>query len=102
WTVQHAGPAARLGLSPDHASCRLLVLLIHAVSLVLFAVFCRRLFADTVAAPGWIATAAAAAACLLIPIHFGYSNFLYDYPALALFTLGLALLKERRRNAFYA
>ena len=37
----------------------------------------------------------------LVPVHFGYQNFIYDFPVLALFTLALVFLVERRWRAFY-
>jgi hypothetical protein len=100
-TVAHPDRARRLGWSEDHTTWRVLVFVLHGVALVLFAVFFRRLLRATFAIGEPAALIAAAIALLLVPIHFGYANFLYDYPALALFTIGLALLAERRRTLFY-
>lgn len=91
----------RFAWDPAHATTFLLVFLIHWAALVFFASAFQRLVTDVLAIGERTAVAAAAAITLLVPIHFGYQNFVYDFPGLALFTLGLALLVERRRRAFY-
>ena len=98
---RHPGLAARLGWQSAHASWYALVFLLHGLSLVLFALAFRRLAARTLGLDPVRAALAAAGALALVPIHFGYQNYLYDFPGLALFTLGLVLVAERRWGLFY-
>jgi hypothetical protein len=93
--------AARLGWQSAHASWYALVFLLHGLSLFLFALAFRRLAARTLGLDPVRASLAAAGALALVPIHFGYQNYLYDFPGLALFTLGLVLVAERRWGLFY-
>lgn len=93
--------AARLGWRSPHASWYALVFLLHGLSLFLFALAFRRLAARTLRLDPVRAALAAAGALALVPIHLGYQNYLYDFPGLALFTLGLSLVAERRWGLFY-
>lgn len=100
-TAESATLRTRLGWEPAHATRFALVHAIHLVSLVAFAAFLARFLA---VALGWGPLAAAlggASGLALVPIHFGYQNFVYDFPGLALFTLGLVLLWERRWTTLY-
>jgi hypothetical protein len=71
-------------------------------ALVLFASSFERLANAAVALGGDVPRLASAAFALAeialagVPLHFGFQNFVYDFPELALFTLALALLAERR------
>ena len=91
----------RLGWEPAHATWFALVFLIHLVSLMIFAAALARWLALSLELGPVPAILVAAAGLALLPLHFGYQNFIYDFPGLALFTLGLVFLWERRWTAFY-
>jgi hypothetical protein len=101
FVTRHPDLAAHLGWRPEHASWYALVFVLHGLSLLLFALAFRRLVERTFRVDAATASVAAAGALALVPIHFGYQNFLYDFPALALFTLGLVLLAGSARWRFY-
>jgi len=101
WAMRSDLLQSRLGWDPEHATTFLIVLLVHWGALILFAASFQRLLLDVLPIGETVAFAGTGAILLLVPIHFGYQNFVYDFPALALFTLGLALLAERRRRAFF-
>lgn len=102
WALARPGLMDRLGWEPERALAFALVFLLHGLALVGFAAaFCG--LARAVWDVGETTAAlAAAAAVLLVPLHFGYQNFVYDFPALALFTLGVKYAHERRVAAFTA
>ena len=84
-----------------HASWFLWALLFEWASLVAFAVAFERLARFWLGDPaGVFPRFAAGLMVLLVPIHFGYQNFIYDFPQLALFTLALALLADGRWGAY--
>jgi hypothetical protein len=91
----------RLGWQSEHASWYVLVFMLHGLSLFGFALAFRRLARRTFELDGVTASLAAAGALALLPIHFGYQNFVYDFPDLALFTLGLAFIAAGERTRFY-
>jgi hypothetical protein len=91
----------RLRWEPRYATWYALTFAIHLAALVLFAGAFSRLLARTFDPGPARAALGGAVGLALTPIHFGYQNFLYDFPGLALFTLALALLAERRWRAFY-
>lgn len=91
----------RLRWEPEHATWFALVFAIHLVSLTLFAAAFARLLIAALGAGAASAAWGGALGLALVPIHFGYQNFVYDFPGLALFTLGLVFLQERRWRAFY-
>ncbi len=86
---------------PGFATWFALVFAIHLGSLVLFAWAFERWFAIVSGAGPTAAFVAGLAGLALLPLHFGYQNFVYDFPALALFTLGLLFLARRSWIAFY-
>lgn len=88
--------------TPEHAAWFLLVFLLHAAALVAFGFGMERLARDALGFGARAAAGVAAATVFLVPLHFGYQNFLYDFPALALFAFGLAFLYRRRWGAYYA
>ncbi len=90
--LEHPQIARRFGWRVPHADWYVLGTLAHAIALLGFAVAFRALARRTFALDGRTASLAAAGALALVPIHFGYQNYLYDFPSLALFTLGLLLL----------
>ncbi len=97
----HPALARRTGWRAPHADWYALTALIHALSLFGFALAFRALAARTFALDGTTASLAGAAALALVPLHFGYQNYVYDFPALALFTCGLLLLTRPGLAAFY-
>lgn len=91
----------RFGWKPDHATWYALVFAIHVLSLVAFAALLARWMGLALGLDPPLAALGGAAGLALLPLHFGYQNFIYDFPGLALFTLGLLLLWQRRWPAFY-
>ncbi len=89
----------RLGWEPEHALRFALVFALHVAALTAFAAFLSRWLAAALGLGPAAAALAGAGGLAMVPIHFGYQNFVYDFPALALFTLGLALVWERRWTA---
>jgi len=85
-----------------HATWYLIVFLIHWGALTLFGLCMRDLARRALALGDGPALGAAVAAVLLVAIHFGYQNFVYDFPQLALFALGLALLRRGALAGWYA
>ncbi|HTK31819.1 MAG TPA: hypothetical protein VL332_07630 [Candidatus Saccharimonadaceae bacterium] len=98
----------RLRWEPAHATWFAWSVLLGWLSLIAFAIgFARLLRAVAACDPALagLATVAPLAACamlVLVPIHFGYQNFVYDFAELALFTLALAALAASRWPAYYA
>jgi hypothetical protein len=72
----------------------------HGVALVAFAWGFYALALSTWSIGPATAAVGATAGVLLVPLHFGYQNFLYDLPLLALFTWGLTLIRRARWRAF--
>jgi len=93
--------ARRLGWPAEHTSWYALVFLVHGLSLFGFALAFRRLLERTFRVEGTTAALAAAAALALVPLHFGYQNYVYDFPTLLLFTLGLGFVAAGERTRFY-
>lgn len=102
WLERHPRVASRLKWPADRAGAFAAVFVLHALSLLLFAAAFHRLVLATWQVGEGMATLASVAALVLIPLHFGYQNFVYDFPALALFTAGLWALYERRWGWFLA
>jgi hypothetical protein len=86
---------------PSHAYWFVLVFLLHWLSLILFGACMRELVDQTWTPRAPVSIAAGVAAIVFTGLHFGYQNFIYDFPQLALFALGLALLGRDRLRAFY-
>lgn len=82
--------------NPDRASWFMIVFFLHGASLLLFAGTFERLVLAWIPMREEGAVLATVGALALIPIHFGYSNFIYDFPGLALYSLALLWLRERR------
>lgn len=89
----------RLKWESAHATWFALVFAIHLASLVLFAAAFERWLARSLGFSAAWALAGGILALALLPLHFGYQNFVYDFPGLALFTLGLVLNGESRWGA---
>ena len=79
-----------------HASWYVWTLVLQWLSLLLFAFAFERLAPALLGTSGALPALGAGVMLLLVPIHFGFQNFVYDFPQLALFTLALALLAERK------
>lgn len=92
--------AERWHWSTPHGSWFVWTFLIQWLSLVVFATSFEALARATLSLSGAIPVFGAGIMLLLVPIHFGFQNFVYDFPELALFTLALARLAERRWLAF--
>lgn len=92
----------RLRWESAHATWFALAFAIHGVSLVVFGFGMERLARACLGARGIAAALVGAGTVFLVPIHFGYQNFLYDFPSLASFAWGLAFLHERAWPAYYA
>lgn len=102
WAESHPEIAQRLGWKPDRALAFAFIFVVHGLALVGFAAAFRALTLAVWDVGEGVASVAAAVAVLLVPLHFGYQNFVYDFPALALFTAGLALAHSGRAGAFTA
>ena len=91
---------ARCGFTPKYVpECITAALLLFA-SLLLFARSIRRLFGTLYEASALSAEVVALVAIVGLPTMFNYANYLYDFPTIALFTLGLQLLSQERLAAF--
>ena len=98
--ARRPGFRVRWHWTTPHASWFVWVLGFQWLSLVLFAIAFERLARAWLGGAGPAPALAAGVMLLLVPIHFGYQNFVYDFPELALFTLGLAMIAERRWIAY--
>jgi hypothetical protein len=87
---------------PAYGTWYALVFLLHWISLVVFGYAVRRLIHASYDAPPASEVAGGAAAIVLVAIHFGYQNFVYDFPQLALFSLAVAAVAQRRWAVYYA
>ena len=77
-----------------------LIVLLDAAALLGFALALRRLFRSLYAASAWVERIAPVAAVLLLPVLFArFNHYFYDFPALALFTAAVLLLRQRRHGA---
>ena len=99
--TDHPGLARRLGWRTPHADWYVLAFIVHGPWLFVFALAVRALARGTFGLDGVTASLAGAGALALVPIHFGYPNYLSDFPGLALFTLGLLLLSRPGLTGFY-
>ncbi|MFH0909327.1 MAG: hypothetical protein V1929_11240 [bacterium] len=72
------------------------------LSLLGFLLVVRCLFRTVAEGPGWLFDLTALLAVLGLPAFFKYYSYIYDFPALFLFTLGLALLARERWGLFLA
>jgi hypothetical protein len=90
----------RLRWVPDRAVAFAVVLCVHFLALVAFAWGFYALASATWTVGPALSAVAATAAVLLVPLHFGYQNYVYDFSALALFTWGLVLVRRRSWGAF--
>ena len=99
--AEHPRLMRKLHWAPGYARWFVIVFVLHWLFLILFGACMRELVDQTWAPRAPVSVAAGVAAIVLTGIHFGYQNFVYDFPQLALFALGLALLGRDRLRGFY-
>ena len=80
----------------------LVAMVLMYFSLLGFVYVFRKLFDEIYSSPLWFKNVVSVIMLLVIPAMFqpNYSNYVYDFPALFLFTLGLLFLKQRKWNHF--
>ena len=96
--VRHA--FGKLGWEEDYFFEYATALVLMYASLVGFALSVRYLCTGLYEGPELVADLASLAAVVILPAIFGYCNYIYDFPALFLFTLGLALMVRRKWGVF--
>lgn len=101
FVAAHPRLARLTGWKPEHANWYVAVFAVHWLSLFGFALAFRALAASLIELKPAAADLAALGALCFVPIHFGYQNFVYDFPNLALWTAGLLPLVRRNRPAYY-
>jgi len=69
-------------------------------SLLGFVYVFRKLYDEIYASPLWFKNLISIIMLLALPTMFQYYSYLYDFPTLLLFTLGLLLLSQRKWNYF--
>ncbi|MCW8994910.1 MAG: hypothetical protein OQK77_03755 [Psychromonas sp.] len=80
----------------------LIAMVLMYFSLLGFVYVFRKLFDEIYSSHLWFKNLISVILLLAIPAMFqpNYSNYVYDFPALFLFTLGLLLLRQRKWNYF--
>lgn len=80
----------------------LIAMILMYVSLLGFVYAFRKLFDEIYTTPLWFKNVISIILLFAIPAMYqpNYSNYVYDFPALCLFTLGLLFLKQRKWNHF--
>jgi hypothetical protein len=80
----------------------LIAMILMYISLLGFVYAFRKLFDEIYIAPLWFKNVMSVILLFSIPAMFqpNYSNYVYDFPALFLFTLGLLLLQQRKWSHF--
>ncbi|MFO7676620.1 MAG: hypothetical protein R6X12_09940 [bacterium] len=94
-------PALRLEYARDYPLEFALTAALLLGALVGFALALRRLAAVTLGLEGWRLDVIPVLALLFLPTMFVYHNYVYDPAGLLLFTLGLAMIAERREAGYY-
>jgi len=101
-TVRQSGLLhGRLRWEPAHALEFALVFFIHLAALTGFAAALEWWLRTGIGASSGLAFTGALAGLVLLPLHFGYQNFIYDFPGLALMTAGICLIAARRWMLLY-
>jgi len=103
--AQH-GPFKRIMAAWDHMPAEYALELAIALpliygSLIGFVLTLRRLATVLFELPRSFARKIPLIALVLLPPMFRYTNFIYDFPALFLFTLGLLLMVRQRWRAYF-
>ncbi|MCW8803405.1 MAG: hypothetical protein OQK57_03320, partial [Ignavibacteriaceae bacterium] len=78
----------------------IIALILMYFSLLGFIYVFRKLFDEIYASPLWFKNLISIIMLLALPTMFQYYSYLYDFPTLLLFTLGLLLLSQRKWNYF--
>jgi hypothetical protein len=80
----------------------LIAMILMYLSLLGYVYAFRKLFTEIYASPLWFKNVISIILLFAIPAMFqpNYSNYIYDFPALFLFTLGLLFLRQRKWNHF--
>ncbi len=80
----------------------LIAMVLMYLSLLGFVYAFRKLFDEIYTSPLWFKNVISIILLFAIPAMFqpNYSNYVYDFPALFLFTLGLLFLRQRKWNRF--
>ncbi|MBE0572806.1 MAG: hypothetical protein IH618_14790 [Ignavibacteriaceae bacterium] len=80
----------------------LVAMVLMYLSLLGFVYAFRKLFDEIYTSPLWFKNVISVILLFAIPAMFqpNYSNYVYDFPALFLFTLGLVLIRQRNWNYF--
>jgi hypothetical protein len=80
----------------------LIAMVLMYLSLLGFVYAFRKLFDEIYTSPLWFKNVISIILLFAIPAMFqpNYSNYVYDFPALFLFTLGLLFLRQRKWNHF--
>lgn len=80
----------------------LVAMVLMYLSLLGFVYAFRKLFDEIYTSPLWFKNVITVILLFAIPAMFqpNYSNYVYDFPALFLFTLGLVLIRQRNWNYF--
>lgn len=100
WAAEHPAIDRSLAFFDSNRSFALelaLTILLDAAALAGFMLVLRKLFRSLYASSAWVERSAPVVAVLLLPLFFArFGHFLYDFPALFLFTAALWLVRERR------
>ncbi|MEZ5313898.1 MAG: hypothetical protein R2862_09760 [Thermoanaerobaculia bacterium] len=100
WADAHPSIDGALGFFDSHRDFALelaLTILLDAAALAGFLLVLRKLLRSLYASSAWVERSAPVVAVLLLPLFFARSShFLYDFPALFLFTAALLLVHQRR------
>jgi len=78
----------------------IIAMILMYFSLLGFVYVFRKLFDEIYASPLWFKNLISIIMLLALPTMFQYYSYLYDFPTLLLFTLGLLLLNQRKWNYF--
>lgn len=87
---------------PDYFPESVTAVAVMFVSLLLFARAVRELFKTLYEASPLASEVVALVALIGLQTMFNYQNYIYDFPTIALFSLGLQLLAQERFSAFFA
>ena len=90
-----------LGWDPDYFPEYVIALLVMFLSLLGFAFALRCLFSENYESPGMVKELVPVFALLGLPVFFRYYSYIYDFPTLFFFTLGLLLIVRNRWYVYY-
>ena len=78
----------------------LVAMILMYLSLIGFVSVFRKLFTEIYSSPKWFTNLISIIMLLVLPPMFQYYSYVYDFPTLFLFTLGLVFLKQRNWKYF--